>query len=82
MDTLLLASKLQIPPAPQHTVRRTRLFEALERGIPHYKFLLLTAPAGYGKTTLLAHWAHASCYPIAWLSLGEEDSDLGGSTLR
>jgi LuxR family maltose regulon positive regulatory protein len=79
MDTFLLASKLQT--APQHMVHRTPLTEPLERGIPHRKLVLLAAPAGYGKTTLLAHWAHASRYPIAWLSLGKEDNDLGGSTL-
>jgi len=76
MDTLFLVHKLQIPPQPHHTVHRTRLIEPLERGLPYYKLLLLTAPAGYGKTTLLAQWARASSYPIAWLSLGEEDNDL------
>ena len=76
MDTLLLATKLRIPPQPHHTVRHTRLIDALERGIPHYKLILISAPAGYGKTTLLAQWAHASSFPIAWLSVGEEDNDL------
>src|SRR6476659_3841426 len=76
MDTLLLATKLRIPPQPQHVVRRARLSDALERAIPHYKLILVSAPAGYGKTTLLARWAHASRYPIAWLSISEEDNDL------
>jgi LuxR family transcriptional regulator, maltose regulon positive regulatory protein len=76
MDTFLLTTKLRIPPQPQRTVRRTRLIDALERGILHYKLSLISAPAGYGKTTLLSQWAHASRLPVAWLSLSEEDNDL------
>jgi ATP/maltotriose-dependent transcriptional regulator MalT len=53
MDTLLLATKLRIPPQPHRALRRARLIDALERAIPHHKLILLSAPAGYGKTTLL-----------------------------
>lgn len=49
-----------------------RLNLAQERS---YKLTLVTAPAGYGKTTLLAQWAQASRHPVAWLSLDEEDND-------
>jgi LuxR family maltose regulon positive regulatory protein len=76
VDSFLLATKLQIPPQPQHGVRRARLIDALEHGILHYKLVLVSAPAGYGKTTLLAQWAHASRFPVVWLSLSEEDNDL------
>lgn len=76
MDTNLLATKLKIPPQPQLVVPRERLSDALERRIPHYKLVLVAAPAGYGKTTLLAQWAGASRLPIAWLSLSPEDNDL------
>jgi LuxR family transcriptional regulator, maltose regulon positive regulatory protein len=76
MDTLLLATKLRIPPQPHQTVRRARLIDAIEQGIPRYKLIQIAAPAGYGKTTLLAQWAHASRYPVAWLSIGAEDNDL------
>jgi LuxR family maltose regulon positive regulatory protein len=76
MDSFLLATKLQIPPPPQRAVHRTRLTEALERGIPRYGLVLISAPAGYGKTTLVSQWAHASHFPVAWLSIGEEDNDL------
>ena len=65
MDTVLLATKLRIPPQPHHAVRRARLIDALERAIPRYRLILISAPAGYGKTTLLAQWAHASCLPVA-----------------
>lgn len=75
MDTTLLASKVRIPPRPPRVVLRTRLTDALERAVPDYKLVLISAPAGYGKTTLLAQWAHSSRFPVAWLSLGEEDND-------
>lgn len=76
MDTHLLATKLRIPPLLHHVVQRTRLVDALEQGIPRYKLVLTSAPAGYGKTTLLADWAHASASRIVWLSIGEDDNDL------
>jgi LuxR family maltose regulon positive regulatory protein len=57
-------------------VQRDRLIDTLERGILQYKLILLSAPAGYGKTTLLTQWAHTSRFPIAWLSNDAEDNDL------
>jgi LuxR family maltose regulon positive regulatory protein len=75
MHTYLLTTKLQIPPQPHHLVPRTRLVDLLEQNISRYKLVLVSAPAGYGKTTLLSEWAHASLLPVAWLSLGEEDND-------
>jgi LuxR family maltose regulon positive regulatory protein len=56
-------------------VRRARLLDTLERDIPLHQLTLLSTPAGYGKTTLLAHWAQTSRLPVAWLSLGDEDDD-------
>ena len=76
MVSLLLATKLRIPPQPHHVVRRSRLIDALEYGVAQYKLTALAAPAGYGKTTLLSQWAHASHFSIAWLSISEEDNDL------
>ena len=76
MQASTLTTKLRIPPQPHRVVRRARLIDALERGIPDHKLILISAPAGYGKTTLLAQWAHASRFPIAWLSISEEDNDL------
>lgn len=77
MDTYLLATKLQIPPPPHHAIQRARLTAVLEQGISRYKLALIAAPAGYGKTALLAQWAHTSHLPVVWLSLGEEDNDFG-----
>jgi LuxR family transcriptional regulator, maltose regulon positive regulatory protein len=76
MDTTLLATKVRVPPPSHHTLHRTRLIEALKRGSSQYKFTLIAAPAGYGKTTVLSQWAHSSSSPIAWLSIDEEDNDV------
>jgi LuxR family transcriptional regulator, maltose regulon positive regulatory protein len=76
MESSLLATKLQIPPQPHHIIHRARLTDALERAIPHYKLILVAAPAGYGKTTLLSQWAHKTHLPVVWLSLSDEDNDL------
>ena len=75
MQASALATKIQIPPQTHRVVRRARLIDALEHGIPEHKLVLISAPAGYGKTTLLAQWAHTSSFRVAWLSLGEEDND-------
>lgn len=80
MDSFLLATKLRIPPQPHDVVRRARLIDALERGIPAHKLTLISAPAGYGKTTLLAQWAHqraqSSALSTAWLTISREDNDV------
>jgi LuxR family transcriptional regulator, maltose regulon positive regulatory protein len=75
MQASALATKIQIPPQTHRVVRRARLVDTLEHGIPDRKLVLVSAPAGYGKTTLLTQWAHASALRVAWLSLGEEDND-------
>ena len=75
MDSTLLATKQRIPPQPHQAVHRAGLVDDLERRLPSYKLVLISAPAGYGKTTLLAQWARASRYPVAWLSIAEEDDD-------
>jgi LuxR family transcriptional regulator, maltose regulon positive regulatory protein len=76
MDSYLLATKLRVPPQPHRAVQRPRLVDTLERELPHYKLVWLSAPAGYGKTTLLSQWAQRSRFPIVWLSASEEDNDL------
>ena len=76
MDPILLTTKVRIPTQPPDLMQRPRLIEAVQSGARHYKLILLSAPAGYGKTTLLAQWAHASRLPVAWLSLGEDDNEI------
>jgi LuxR family maltose regulon positive regulatory protein len=75
MQSSGLATKIQIPPQTHQTLHRSKLIDALEHGILDHKLVLISAPAGYGKTTLLAQWAHTSRLRVAWLSLDEEDND-------
>jgi LuxR family maltose regulon positive regulatory protein len=58
-------------------VRRDRLVHSIERalGDAARKLIVLSAPAGYGKTTLLCQWAHASHARVVWLSVGAEEND-------
>ena len=71
---VLLATKLHMPgPRPGQVLRprlTARLDEGLARGL-----VLVCAPAGYGKTVLLADWARRGEHPVAWLSLDAGDND-------
>jgi LuxR family maltose regulon positive regulatory protein len=73
----LLESKLRVPRRRRGVVRRTRLDQRLDRGaLP--AVVLVSAPAGFGKTTLLVEWLAADdgrFEPTAWLSLDRRDSD-------
>lgn len=72
-DTLL-ATKLYAPPPPAGVVRRPRLLRRLHEGA-HGRLTLLSASAGFGKTTLAAAWTAEAELPVAWLSLDEGDGD-------
>ncbi len=72
----LLTTKIEIPPSPHLPIHRAHLVNTLEHEIPRCKLVLVSAPAGYGKTTYLVQWARASDFLIAWLSLDEADNDL------
>jgi LuxR family maltose regulon positive regulatory protein len=82
MATALLETKLFLPPAPRRLVPRGRLTDRLERS-KGAKLLLVSAPAGFGKTTVLAEWlttegaAQHNPVAAAWLSLDRGDSDPG-----
>ena len=67
-------SKLRRPSGRPGTVRRSLLIERLARGDPR-PVVRVVAPAGYGKTTLLAQWAERSGQAFAWVSLDERDND-------
>lgn len=75
MTAPIIATKLFIPPTRSQTVLRSRLIDCLREGIDR-KLTLISAPAGFGKTTLVSEWVSASHKPIAWLSLDTEDNDL------
>ncbi len=74
MSTPTLATKLYIPPPRPGVVLRPRLIERLNEGL-HRKLTLISAPAGFGKTTLVSEWVADCERPAAWLSLDEGDSD-------
>jgi ATP/maltotriose-dependent transcriptional regulator MalT len=85
METSLLQTKLYIPSPRPELVPRPRLIELLNAGL-HRKLTLISAPAGFGKTTLVSEWVanlrlgamseSAPAVAIAWLSLDESDNDL------
>jgi LuxR family maltose regulon positive regulatory protein len=73
----LLTTKLYIPPVRPNIVQRTRLVQLIETGITsNYKLTLVSAPAGFGKTTLISDWGNETRIPIAWVSLDDGDNDL------
>ena len=72
----LLATKLYLPRLRPNRVSRPHLMARLHQGLlPGCQLALISAPAGFGKTTLAAEWAHAGGVPAAWLSLDEKDND-------
>ncbi|HEX5335777.1 MAG TPA: LuxR C-terminal-related transcriptional regulator [Propionicimonas sp.] len=75
----LLATKLYVPRARTGLVVRQRLLDRLDAGATA-RLTLLSAPPGFGKTTLLAEWARAASTPakqVAWVSLDAGDTDPG-----
>jgi LuxR family maltose regulon positive regulatory protein len=76
MSTSILATKLYLPPPRPKIVLRPRLIERLNEGISaSRKLTLISAPAGFGKTTLVSEWVAGCGQPVGWLSLDEGDND-------
>jgi LuxR family maltose regulon positive regulatory protein len=76
MPTPILATKLFIPPPRPKIVLRSRLIERLNEGLAlGRKLTLISASAGFGKTTLVSEWVATGERPVAWLSLDEGDND-------
>ena len=71
---VLLATKLHMPVSRPGEVLRPRLTARLDEGLAR-GLILASAPAGYGKTVLLADWARRGGHPVAWLSLDAGDND-------
>lgn len=74
MSTPILVTKLYIPASRPNAVLRPRLLGRLNEGM-HRNLTLVSAPAGFGKTTLVSEWARGCGRPTAWLSLDEGDND-------
>ncbi|MFN8442862.1 MAG: LuxR C-terminal-related transcriptional regulator [Caldilineaceae bacterium] len=76
MSNLLLPTKLYAPPARAHLLHRPALFARLNHEELR-PLTLIAAPAGFGKTTLVAEWMAQNKQPVAWLSLEDDDNEVG-----
>jgi LuxR family maltose regulon positive regulatory protein len=74
MDRQILRAKLYVPRYRANAVPRSRLHERLDEGARR-DLTVVSAPAGFGKTTLLADWSQRSELPVAWVSLDGRDDD-------
>ena len=72
----LIETKLYRPTLPVDMVRRPRLTSWLKRRQQSQPLTLVSAPAGYGKSTLISCWLESVDCPTAWLSLDEQDNDF------
>lgn len=70
----LVWTKFKIPPLRAKSVLRPRLLEKLNRGLES-RLILISAPAGFGKTTLLVQWLQSLALPALWIALEEADDD-------
>ncbi|GAC1399779.1 MAG: hypothetical protein NVSMB49_10620 [Ktedonobacteraceae bacterium] len=70
----LLATKLYIPRPRPHLVHRPRLLQYLQQGMER-TLTLISAPVGFGKSTLLSDWLTSRAIPAAWLSLEPQDNE-------
>src|SRR5512135_3106330 len=77
MPTPVLATKLYVPPPRSKAVLRPRLVERLNEGLSvGRKLTLISASAGFGKTTMVSEWIAGCGRQVAWLSLDERDGDF------
>ena len=70
----MLLTKLHIPPVGNNIVHRFGLYEKLNIGLSR-KLILISAPAGFGKTTVVSDWIGQNKIPAAWFSLDDGDND-------
>ncbi len=74
METPLLNTKFYIPTLRSDHIKRERLLNQIDLGL-NGKLTLVSAPAGFGKSTLVARWARELGYPLGWVSLDGHDND-------
>lgn len=72
---MIISTKIHIPHVRHKLVNRPRMMELLDKGM-NAKLTLISAQAGYGKTTSLSEWIKQRSIPAAWLSLDEQDNDV------
>lgn len=72
----LLATKLYLPLPRPDTINRPRLLELLDQAHTR-KLTLVSAPPGFGKTSLLVNWKALRPFPLGWVSLDEADNEPG-----
>ncbi len=70
----IVVTKVYLPRLRPNVVSRPLLIERLNEGL-HGKLTLISAPAGFGKSTLLSQWIAASGRAVGWLSLDEGEND-------
>ena len=70
----MLLTKLHTPAPAKNLVYRRRLFDQLDEGLSR-KLILVSAPAGYGKTVLFSQWVKKQKIPTAWFSIDARDND-------
>jgi LuxR family maltose regulon positive regulatory protein len=76
VSTPVLTTKLYIPPPRPNLVARPHLIQSLDEGLRlGCKLTLVSAPAGFGKTTLISEWLRTLETAVSWLSLDEGDND-------
>ncbi len=83
MDTAIISTKINIPIYRKDGVVRPRLLDLIQTSLlNNCKLTLISAPAGYGKTTLVTNWIHLKCLKeeascqIAWYSLDQFDNSI------
>src|SRR5512147_1724148 len=77
MPDPLLATKISLPILRHLLVPRKKVLRQLSEGVQDGHLLtLVSAPAGYGKTTTIRMWVEEAGYPVAWVTLENSDNDL------
>jgi LuxR family maltose regulon positive regulatory protein len=75
MTNSIVSTKIHIPLPRPNLVERPRLIEQLNQ-VCQAKITLISAPAGYGKSSLVSEWTHINTLPVTWLTLDKLDNDL------